>query len=445
MKAVIMAGGKGTRLSEFTKEIPKPLIPIGGKPVLEHQIRLFVRYGIRDILIVTGHLGERIEQYFEDGASFGAKIEYFREERPLGTAGALAFLKERLTDSFLLVYGDVLFDMDLERFAAFHRSQGTVGTLTVHPNNHPYDSDVLKVNAAGRVERIFRKNEKRDFDYSNCVNAGVYAFEPELLETIADNAKQDLEKDVLAALIGEGRISAYRTTEYMKDMGTPDRYALVQRHLEDGIVSAKNLSSKQKAIFLDRDGTLNKYVGLVSSPEQLEIEDGVVEALKLANDSAYLAIVVTNQPVVARNLCTEKELGLIHDRLETRLGERGVYVDDIVYCPHHPDKGYPEENVKYKIPCDCRKPSIGMLTQAAEKYNIDLAQSFLIGDTTVDLETGRNAGVTTVLVATGLGGTDGRYSVVPDYEADDLLEAVNGIISGKVLSRSRNANAELCK
>lgn len=428
MKAVILAGGKGTRLSEFTKEIPKPLIPINGKPVLEYGIENFALYGIKDIIIVIGHLGHKIQEYLGDGTRLGVNISYYVESEPLGTAGALYHLRDSLSEEFVLVYGDVIFDIDLDRFICFHLGHGFTGTLAAHPNNHPYDSDVLQIRASGLVEDILKKNEKRDYYYNNCVNAGLFLFNKRIINYIAANTKQDLEKDIIAQLIPEGEICAYRTTEYMKDMGTPDRYSLVQQHVDKGIVGKKNLALKQRAIFIDRDGTINKYVGLLSKPEQLVIEDKVVEALRRINDSEFISIVITNQSVIARNLCSVEELDDIHRKLETLLGERGVYVDDIIYCPHHPDGGYPEENKALKISCRCRKPSIGMLEAAATKYNIDLASSYLIGDTTVDIQTGINANVSTVLVGTGLGGKDNLFQVAPNYYADHLLEAVDYIM-----------------
>lgn len=263
-----------------------------------------------------------------------------------------------------------------------------------------------------------------------------------LIAAIAPDAKQDLEKDVLTHLIAEGAIGAYKTTEYMKDMGTPDRFDKVQAHMEQGVVHAKNLSQKQKAIFLDRDGTINRYVGLVTNPDALELETFVIDALKRINDSSFLCIVVTNQPVVARNLCTEEEVDRIHDRMETLLGNEGAYVDDILYCPHHPDRGYPEENKAYKIACSCRKPGIGMVLEAAGRYNIDLSASYFIGDTTVDIQTGYNAQTTTILVGTGLGGSDDKYAIGPDYTAQHLLEAVDGILSGAFQPRSERKYVE---
>ncbi|MWC28113.1 HAD-IIIA family hydrolase [Paenibacillus sp. MMS18-CY102] len=442
MKAVIMAGGKGTRLGERTLDTPKPLVPVHGKPVLEHQIDNFARYGIREIWVVVGHLGEQIEQHLGDGSQYGVSIRYIREDRPLGTAGALHGMKEALGESFVLAYGDVVFDVNLYKMIDYHYAHHWLGTLAVHPNNHPYDSDVLKVGVDGAVQAIYPKNEARSFDYRNCVNAGLFVLRSSIIDHIAPDTKQDLEKDVLTRLIKEGAIGAYKTTEYMKDMGTPDRFDKVQAHMAQGVVHAKNLSQKQRAIFLDRDGTINRYAGLVSHPDELELEHFVVDALKRINDSPFLCIVITNQPVVARNMCTEEEVEHIHDRMETLLGNEGAYVDDILYCPHHPDRGYPEENIAYKVACSCRKPDIGMLMQAASRYNIDLSASYFIGDTTVDIQTGFNAQTTTVLLGTGLGGSDNKYAIAPDYTAQHLLEAVDGILSGAFGPRSESEYAQ---
>ena len=191
------------------------------------------------------------------------------------------------------------------------------------------------------------------------------------------------------------------------------------------------LRRKQKAIFLDRDGTVNRKNGLVWKEEQLELEDSAVEAIGEINRSGYLAILVTNQPVVARGLCRVEDVENVHKKLETLLGEKGVYLDAIRFCPHHPDKGYPEENPAYKIPCHCRKPDIGMLEDCARQYNIDLAASWVIGDTTVDIQTGNNAGTKTALVLTGDAGRDGKYDVTPDLVCSDLGQAVKKILEGE--------------
>ena len=176
-------------------------------------------------------------------------------------------------------------------------------------------------------------------------------------------------------------------------MGTPERFHQVEADYKNGVVQAKNLSNKQKAIFLDRDGTINKYVGFLRHIDDFELIEGVAEAIQLINQSGYLAIVVTNQPVIARGEVSWEELNGIHRKMATLLGKEGAYVDGIYICPHHPDKGFEGERPEYKIDCDCRKPKPGLLLQAAKDFNIDLSESYMIGDSHRDVEAGENAGV----------------------------------------------------
>ena len=204
--------------------------------------------------------------------------------------------------------------------------------------------------------------------------------------------KVDLDRDVLEPLIAEGGLMVYDSPEYVKDMGTPERYQSVSHDLKMGFVQAKNLKYKQKAVFFDRDGTINIYKGFITSAEDLELIPGIAEVIKRINESGYLTIVITNQPVIARGECTLEELDMIHKKMETLLGIQGAYIDDLFYCPHHPDKGFKGERAEYKIDCDCRKPKPGLLYQAAEKYNISLKDSYFIGDDERDMEAGRCAG-----------------------------------------------------
>ncbi len=165
-----------------------------------------------------------------------------------------------------------------------------------------------------------------------------------------------------------------------------------------GRVSGKNLKNKQKAIFLDRDGTINKYVGFLRDIDEFELLDGVADAIQEINASGYLAIVSTNQPVIARGEVSFDELEMIHNKMETLLGQKGAYLDAIYFCPHHPHKGYEGERPELKFDCECRKPKPGMLLKAAQEFNIDLAQSWMIGDGENDIKAGMNAGCKTALI-----------------------------------------------
>jgi len=434
MQAVIMAGGKGTRLAALTRdEIPKPMVVVAGKPLLLWQVERLKENGITDLIMVIGHLGEKIQEYFGDGSKFGVNIQYFVEETPLGTAGSFYYLKDMLTeDTFLMMSGDLFLDVDFERMVRFHKEKGSAATLFVHPNGHPHDSDLLVLDQDERAICFDSKHNVRDYWYDNCVNAGVFVFDKTICDRVPEPVKRNLENDVIKGMIEDGiPVYGYRSPEYVKDVGTVERIEQALVDIESGLVSGKSLKNKQKCIFLDRDGTINKKNGFISKEEEFELEDCALEAIKKINKSGYLAIVITNQPSVARGLCEIEDIERIHRKLSTLLGREGVYLDDILFCPHHPDKGFPEENPLYKIPCECRKPKTGMIDKAVKKYNIDLENSWMIGDTTMDLQTGVNAGVHTALVLTGDAGNDKKYDVQPELVGKDLLEAVELILKGK--------------
>lgn len=434
MKAVIQAGGKGTRISEITGDvIPKPMLEISGYPILYHQMMNLKKNGITDITVIIGHLGNVIKDYFGDGKQFGLNISYVEEDpqKPLGTAGSLYFLKDKLKENFVFLLADVFIDIDFEKMEQYHIANNADVTLLTHPNGHPFDSDLI-VEEDGVVKAFdYKSNDRTTYNYKNLVNAGVMIFSPSVFKYLTELRKYNYEKDIIVPLINEGKVVSYKSSEYAKDMGTPERYRRVQEDYNSGICDAKNLANKQKAIFLDRDGTINEYVGFLRKEEDFRLIPGVSEAIKKINNSGYLAIVVTNQPVIARGEVTEEELEEIHKKMETLLGLDGAYIDDIYYCPHHPDKGFEGEIPELKIECDCRKPKTGMLEKAAREHNIDLSSSIMIGDSTLDIKMAENAGMQSVLLKTGQKGEDGKYEVSPTLIAEDLNDAINKIICKK--------------
>lgn len=434
MKAVIQAGGKGTRISEITGDvIPKPMLEISGYPILYHQMMNLKKNGITDITVIIGHLGNVIKDYFGDGKQFGLNISYVEEDpqKPLGTAGSLYFLKDKLKENFVFLLADVFIDIDFEKMEQYHIANNADVTLLTHPNGHPFDSDLV-VEEGGVVKAFdYKSNDRTTYNYKNLVNAGVMIFSPSIFKYLTELRKYNYEKDIIVPLINEGKVVSYKSSEYAKDMGTPERYRRVQEDYNSGICDAKNLANKQKAIFLDRDGTINEYVGFLRKEEDFRLIPGVSEAIKKINNSGYLAIVVTNQPVIARGEVTEEELEEIHKKMETLLGLDGAYIDDIYYCPHHPDKGFEGEIPELKIECDCRKPKTGMLEKAAREHNIDLSSSIMIGDSTLDIKMAENAGMQSILLKTGQKGEDGKYEVSPTLIAEDLNDAINKIICKK--------------
>lgn len=422
MKVVIMAGGKGTRISSVASDIPKPMIEIDGKPVLEREIECLRSQGFTDIIVTVSHLGNIIMDYFKDGSDFGVNIEYFFEKDPLGNAGALYQIKDKLTEDFLLLNADAIFDVDFNRFVDYHKQKGGLVTLFTHPNGHPYDSGLIIADESGNVLKWLAKEDERPKYYRNRVNAGLHVISPQVLEKQIDTPKIDLDRQLLKPLAGTGKMFVYDSPEYVKDMGTPERYRSVCEDYAAGRVQGKNLKNKQKAVFLDRDGVINKYVGFLTNIDQFELNDGVTEAIKKINSKGYLAIVVTNQPVIARGEVTLYELEEIHNKMETLLGLDGAYLDAVYYCPHHPHKGYEGEVPELKIECECRKPKPGMLLQAARDFNIDLSKSWMVGDGENDILAGMNAGCKTGYIK-----REGK-PIEADIVGDSLIELIGKII-----------------
>ncbi len=502
MKAVIMAGGRGTRIRSIASDIPKPMIPVLNKPVLRYQIENLRKCGITDIILVTGYLSEAVSSYFGDGSRLGVSISYFNEDTPMGTAGALYYLyKDGLLDEdFLLIMGDLMLSVDFNRFMRAHKESGAYVTLFVHPNSHPFDSDIVETDEVGRlsdytedkcgienvaadrsktpspenlslenlagqnlpdqslsgqnllgqsiplqnikaqaqrplsrpVKGIISKKAERPehFYYHNQVNAGIYALSPKAAALVGEPAEKiDLDKDLIRPLITENKVYAYRSAEYVKDMGTPERYNEVSEAVSSGTVERRNLENRQRCIFLDRDGTINVEKGFLKEPEELELLPGAAEAIRRINASEYLCVLITNQPVIARGECSFEGLDEIQKKLDTLLGREGAYIDAIYYCPHHPDSGFEGEIRELKFRCRCRKGAPGMIEDAAAELNIDTGSSWMIGDKTSDVECGRRAGCRTVLLETGAGGRDGRFTAESYLLCTNLNEAVERILT----------------
>ena len=422
MQLVIIAGGKGTRLG--LKDIPKPMVKIGSKPLLEHQINLAKQYGIDEIFILSGHLANVIEDYFGDGSNFGVKIHHVVEPYPLGTAGSLKLLEGKLNDRFLVFYGDVVMDFDIDSFIKFDAQYSdSVGTTLVHPNDHPYDSDLLEIDKNNRVIKMLPKPHQGGTFYQNLVNAAVYIFSTKVFDYIESGISQDFGKHILGRIVNSGaELYAYKTPEYIKDMGTADRFEKVTQDFISGKVARLNKKNKRACIFLDRDGVINKNMDSNPTTKDFELLPDVSEAIKLINKSDYLSVVVTNQPMIAKGFVSFEEIDNTHKKMETLLGNEGAFVNGIYYCPHHPEKGFEGEVKELKIDCECRKPKPGMLLQAAKDMNIDLENSYMIGDSLRDIDAGKNAGAKTISIKKDYGA---------NYIADNLKEAVEYILKGE--------------
>jgi histidinol-phosphate phosphatase family protein len=428
VQAVVLAGGRGTRLGT---ELPKPLVPLAGAPVLVHVLAWLARHGVTEAILCTGYRAETIEAEIGDGARFGLRVRYSVESTPLGTAGAVKAAEAMLRDRFVVAYGDVIADVDLEAMLQAHLASDALATLAVHPNSHPFDSDRVVADPAGRIVRMVKKEERAGIEAGGLCSAALYIVERRLVAGLqpvsAGAAPVDFARDVFPALVGRGeRLLAHRTTEYLKDMGTPDRRARVEADVRAGVPARMRRSAFRPAVLLDRDGVLNEDVPFIRAPDQLRLLPEAAPALRKLNQSHVLAVCCTNQPVVARGEVTEAELAAIHRHLEGMLGETGAWLDALYVCPHHPDRGYPGERAELKIRCTCRKPQPGLILDAVRDLGIDRRRSIFVGDRTIDLRAAHAAGVLGVGVLTGKALHDGLLPLPPETPiVESVSEAVD--------------------
>jgi len=435
-QALILAGGKGTRLASRLNGAPKPLVKIDGTPLLERQLSLLSKHGFGHVLLLANHRADALEEFCADFSSPGMRIDVVQDSKGArGTAGAVYDALPLLEATFLVLYGDTLLDIDLTRFGQAHQRAnqkfGALATLFLHPNNHPYDSDLVEVDEEDRIRAFYAKPHQSGAFHGNLVNAALYVLDRQLIGRVpAGDGIVDFGRDLFPQALEAGApLAGYSTYEYIKDVGTPDRLDQAEADLRSGKVARCALSLPQKAVFLDRDGTLNRPAGHISSPEALELIDGAAPAVARLNHAEYRCVLVTNQPVLARGECSAEQLYRIHGKLATLLGRSGGFLDAIYVCPHHPENGFVGEVIELKIPCDCRKPKAGLLLKAKADLSIDLTRSWMVGDSAADIGAARAAGVRSILVRTG-GAVSTMLDEEPDYELDDLSSAADFIVSG---------------
>jgi mannose-1-phosphate guanylyltransferase / phosphomannomutase len=434
MHAVIIAGGLGTRAHTMTGDrIPKALLPVGGVPIIFHQMRVLRREGVDRLTVLAGHLGDQLAAPLgEEARALGLALDIRVETALLGTAGCLAALAP-VDGERLLVSGDMLFDLALAPLADFHRRHGALVTVVTHPNDHPRTSDLIRVRD-GRVTALLPREVPRPRDERNLVPAGLYFASPAFFARIPASQKLDMVRDVLPRLVAAGDpLAAYNTPEYMRDVGTPARHATAERDLADGTVAALNIRNRRPAVIFDVDGVLNEEPGTLGAlkPDDVRLVADAGAAVAQAHAARMFTVAITNRPQVARGDITFDDLDAILGRLEALLAEEHGVLDRVYACPHHPDAGFPGEVTALKIRCECRKPGALLFRRAMEELPIDRARSCAIGDSLRDIGASRAAGVWAYGVRTGYGCRDtGRYpggasaSPVPDLMFDDVGEAV---------------------
>lgn len=423
-KLVIIAGGKGTRLG--LTDIPKSMVKVNGKPILEYQIELAKKYGFNEIFILTGYLANVIYNYIGNGEKYGIKINHIVEPYPMGCGGCLNLIKNFIgrDESFIVVHGDVLLNVNLGKLYNYHCQSSGTATVMVYPTDHYKDSNLVEVNEAGKITKFNLKPHKDNESLRNIAVRSIFAFSGKIFEKMSDKIPIDLDKEILPELLEKGEpVFGYYSGEYIKDVGTPERLLIAQKDFEEGLIVLNIENIPKKAIFLDRDGVINKYIENLFRVEDFELLDGVTEAIGKINKKHSLAVLTTNQPSIAKGFLTFEGLEDIHKKMDTLLAGNNAFIDRIYFCPHHPEKGFSGEVPELKIDCDCRKPKPGMILKAANDFNIDLAKSWVIGDNERDMIAGKTAGCRTILL-----NQNNEKNQYADLVFPDLLSAVNCIL-----------------
>lgn len=374
-QAVILAGGQGTRLGALAQGMPKPMLDLGGQPLLETLLRHLRRNGIERVILAVSYRADRIVAHFDDGGRLGLKITYLHEDTPAGTGGVLALGADHLDEAFLLLNGDTVFDANYHALYRLFRDSGADGALALRSV-----PDAGRYGAIAMDGRHVARFEEKGCSGPGFVNGGVYVLHKRVGARVS-RLPCALEQDILPALAVERRLVGLPSRGFFIDIGIPDSLAEARRSVPQW--------RRRPVAFLDRDGVINRDQGYVCEPGRFAWMPGAPEAIRLLNESGHQVVVVSNQAGIARGYFSEAELRDFMRWVDERLSEHGAHIDGFYYCPHHPEQGA----APYRAVCDCRKPAPGLLLRALADFDAEPARAFLIGDQDSDLEAARRAGI----------------------------------------------------
>lgn len=395
--ALILAGGRGTRSHD--PNLAKVCVHVGGKSLLQHHFDLLASSQVTDVVVVAGFAGDQVSKALEEANVHGLKLRLLVEESPNGVMNALQWAisscgmpeEERL----LVLLGDVLMSFRIDEFLCrWEGSQKSVGVV-VHPSTHPLDSDTVFESCDGKVHAAAKGTV--NLDTPNMSSAGVFAILRSKLGQFIN--EKDFGSDVLPRAARANQLFVYQSSHYLKDTGTAARLASAQEDFSSGVFARRGSLLPRPAIFLDRDGVINPVRPESPAPDEYQLCDGVAEAIAQINRRGIPVFVVTNQPGIAKGFFSELHHQAVRARMDAFLAQAGGFVDDYIYCPHHPDGGFVGEVPSLKRECRCRKPEIGMIEELARQHHLDVVGSVVVGDSWRDLELARRVSARFVHVA----------------------------------------------
>ncbi len=400
VSVVIAIGGKGTRLQKITGETPKPLFPVEGISTLKRCLDELNQYGFQKIILSTCFRKDLFQEFLSENRKFFKELIIFEENKPLGECGALWKIRDMLSPQTLFINGDLIFSIDLERLYKFHNRLSADITLVTHPSSHPEDSDMISCPNGTFIEKLFFKSRDSQEDKTLPLLgfSGISIFNTSIIDDFSPK-KEEAVNNLFSLLVGNSfknnkRIYSYNTSEYIKDMGTEKRYFEVSKAVRENLLKKKNYSNPQKALFLDRDNTLikcEKGSYILSLKDIIFIDKNIKKIAQFSNKYSIIAI-VTNQPQISMNKLSLETLEEINNYIIHYCRTKSLLIDTVIWCPHHPHKGYEDEYKLLKSDCFCRKPNPGMLFELSNERNINLNASLLVGDSKNDEYAAKSAG-----------------------------------------------------
>ena len=387
MIPIIIAGGSGTRMKSILQSSPKILSPIGVNKLIDFQIDCLIKCGFQEILIVAGHGAEYLNDHIDANYSH-LNISILVDTELIGTFNAIKLGINNLDDDVLVIYGDLLFDFDFSSLVKTHLATKAVFTSLIHFTDHPNDSDLVKIGSDNVILQIFEKKGPKPIGLYDSF-AGIHVISKEIFHIFDSLVKKELES-VIPELINlyPNKVYSFRSDHYCKDIGTPARWERANKLVQNKMYGGFHF--KIPVIFIDRDGTLIKNVPYLNKIEDIEFLPNAIRGLKILKDFGFYIFVITNQPGIARGDLTYTRLSEIHTFILSSCLSEGVVINGFFFCPHHPDSGFPGEVKSLKISCNCRKPNVGLVNRVLQNFNIDLPNSYVIGDTKSDLRLALN-------------------------------------------------------
>lgn len=385
-QCVVLVGGLGTRLGALVADVPKPMLPVAGRPFLAWLLREVSRFGITDVVLLTGHMSDVVEAALPELQAWlprQMRLTISREPMRAGTGGALYHARALLQERFLLLNGDSLFDCVPGPALAAENDEGLLGRLMLRPVADASRYGVVALQG----DRITSFRARPEVGQPGIINGGVYVLARAILEHIEPQCS--LEQDVLPALAEAGRLGGTLADSWFIDIGIPADLARAQQELPRQL--------HRPALFLDRDGVCNLDHGYVGSVDRFDWMPGAKQAIAEATGRGWHVFLVTNQAGVARGHYTEDDVRALHRWMLDEVLQAGGTIDDVRFCPYHPE-GVIDT---YRQVSDWRKPAPGMILDLLRAWQLDPAQCVMVGDQPSDMAAAAAAGVTGHLFAGG--------------------------------------------